>query len=219
MGRKKLVRFVDNITSENVIQEGKSLFNDIKGNWNKLYFKNNNPIVLELACGYGEYTVGLAKINPDKNYIGIDIKGERIAVGSAIATSCNLKNVAFLRINIHFLLNFFEKHEVSEIWLTFPDPYSIRASPARRLTHSKYLELFRSILHPNHRFYFKSDSKDLFEFSVGSILDFGVREIFATDDYYTSSLYDDVKNFKTRFEEIFTDRGYSIKFIECVFKK
>ena len=219
MGRKKLIRFLDNKLSPNVLQQGKEIYDSIKGNWNKTYFKNNNPIVVELACGYGEYTIGLAKQFPHQNFIGIDIKGERLAVGSRIAAVENLTNVAFLRINIHFLLDFFELGEVSEIWIIFPDPFSSRSSPARRLTHPKYLKLYDSILVLGGKIYLKTDSELMFESSLDSFVSYGVSDLFATDNYYNSPLFDPSKNFKTRFEQIFSERGYSIKFIGCSLKR
>ena len=218
MGRKKMVRFANNKDAENVIQEGKDLFGSIKGNWGSSYFKNDNPIVLELACGYGEYTIGLAIKNPGKNYVGVDIKGDRIAVGSSQANEKGLNNVAFLRINIHFLLNYFDKGEVSELWITFPDPFKINSNPARRLTHSKFLMLYSQILRNNHKFFIKTDSLELYDFSINVLVDYGVRELNTTCDYYNSDFYDSKNNFKTRFEEVFSGRGNSIKFIECVLK-
>ncbi len=219
MGRKKLIRFADNTTAENVLQQGKEMYDSIKGNWNRLYFKNNNPIVVELACGYGEYTIGLARQFPQQNFIGIDIKGERLAVGSKIAATDNLTNVAFLRINIHFLLDYFESGEISEIWITFPDPFGSRASPARRLTHSKYLKMYDGILAPGGKIYLKTDSELMFESSLNSFVGYGISQLFATDNYYSSPLFDPSKNFETRFEQIFSERGYSIKFIGCSLKR
>ena len=219
MGRKKLIRFADNELAENVLQQGKEMYDSIKGNWNKTYFKNDNPIVVELACGYGEYSIGLAERFPSQNFIGIDIKGERLAVGSKIATVKNLINVAFLRINIHFLLDFFELGEVSEIWITFPDPFSSRSSPARRLTHQKYLKMYDDILVSGGKIYLKTDSELMFEYSLSSFVGYGVSELVATNNYYNSTLFDPSKNFETRFEQIFSERGYSIKFIGCSLKR
>ncbi len=120
--RAKLNRFDHNKSASNVIQEGKPLFDMIKGKWNSEFFKNTNPITLELACGYGEYTTGLAKVYPNRNFIGIDIKGDRLWQGSNIAIENSLDNVAFLRIIIHDLAKFFEVNEIDQIWLVFPDP-------------------------------------------------------------------------------------------------
>ena len=136
MGRSKSKKFEDNNARRNVIQPGKELFNDIKGNWNKLYFKNQNDIVLELACGRGEYTVGLAQIFQEKNFIGIDIKGSRIWSGSSKAIENKLENVAFLRIHIQNLNQYFEEDEAAGIWIIHPDPRPKKSDQHRRATLS-----------------------------------------------------------------------------------
>ena len=122
MSRKKQHRFEHNISADNVIERGKELYTSIKGKWNEVFFKNWNPITVELACGKGEYTVGLSKQFPDVNFIGVDIKGDRIARGSKKAMDLNLSNVAFLRTGIQYLDEFFEPEEIDEIWLVHPDP-------------------------------------------------------------------------------------------------
>lgn len=142
MARKKSLYYQFSNQAENVIEDGKPLYTTIKGRWNEVYFKNNNPIVLELACGKGEYTVGLARLFPDKNFIGIDIKGDRIARGSMEAINAGLTNVAFLRAGIRFLDEFFVESEVDEIWLVHPDPKVRQREENQRLTNQNFLSYY-----------------------------------------------------------------------------
>ena len=215
MGRKKSFRIEQNKVQENVIQEGKPLFTSIKNHWGKEFFKNSNPIVLELGCGKGEYTVGLAKLFPDKNFIGVDIKGDRIAVGSEKATESGLNNVAFLRTKIHELESFFDENEVSEIWITFPDPQVLQSGERRRLTNPRFLEIYKKILKKDGCLHLKTDSSSFFEYSLKVLNTFGAKELICTSDLYNSSL--NIRHFgiKTRFEEIFTAKGFSINYLYC----
>ncbi len=217
MGRQKAIRFESNITQENVIQEGKPLYEKVKGLWNKEVFKNSNPIVLELGCGKGEYTVGLAKLFPDKNFIGIDIKGDRIAVGSIKATEANLYNVAFLRTKVHGLESFFNENEVAEIWITFPDPQVLQSGERRRLTNPRFLEIYAKILAAGGCLHLKTDSESFFKYSVSMLQNFGVKELTKTEDLYNSDLNVRHYNIKTRFEEIFTAKGFNINYLYCYF--
>ncbi|MDR6561736.1 MULTISPECIES: tRNA (guanosine(46)-N7)-methyltransferase TrmB [unclassified Arcicella] len=217
MGRQKAKRFESNIIQENVIQEGKPLYENIKGAWNKEVFHNSNPIVLELGCGKGEYTVGLAKLFPDKNFIGIDIKGDRIAVGSQKAIEGNLRNVAFLRTKIHGLDSFFEENEVSEIWITFPDPQVLQSGVRRRLTNPRFLEIYAKILSPGGYLHLKTDSESFFKYSITALNDFGAKGLIETRDLYNSDLNVRHYNIKTRFEEIFTAKGFNINYLYCSF--
>ena len=160
MGQKKLIRFEELKTFPNVLQYPK----DIAGNWNK-FFKNKHPITLELACGKGEYAVGLARLYPQRNFIGIDLKGNRIWVGAKKALKDNLTNVAFLRTHIDQLAEYFEKNEVAEIWITFPDPQLRMSKAKKRLSHPKYFRLYQQILVPGGRINLKTDSPDLYRFT------------------------------------------------------
>ena len=139
MGRKKAIRFEQVKYNANVLEPGDELFERIKGNWNSIFFQNNKPIILEIGCGKGEYTIGLARLFPEKNFIGIDIKGDRIAVGSNQAIEQDLKNVGFLRIKVQDLMSFFDENEVSEIWITFPDPQPLESGIKKRLTNDRFL--------------------------------------------------------------------------------
>ncbi len=160
MGQKKLIRFEELKTFPNVLQYPK----DTAGNWNS-FFKNKNPLTLELACGKGEYAVGLAQLYPQRNFIGIDLKGNRIWVGAKKALKNNLVNVAFLRTQIDQLTEYFTKNEVDEIWITFPDPQLRMSKANKRLTHPKYLRLYQQILAPGGCINLKTDSPQLYRFT------------------------------------------------------
>jgi tRNA (guanine-N7-)-methyltransferase len=157
VSRRKLYRFKHNQDAHNVIEAGKPLYTNIKGQWNS-YFDNDNPIILELACGKGEYTVGLAKNLPKSNVIGIDIKGDRIARGSKRLIDANLKNGAFLRTGISYLNEFFEEKEVAEIWLIHPDPQPGDKQERKRLTNQYYLDIYKKYLKKDGLFRLKTYS-------------------------------------------------------------
>jgi len=160
MAQKKLKRFGEIKTFSNVLEYPE----DIKGKW-KDFFGNENGIVLELACGKGEYTIGLAEIYPNKNFIGVDIKGNRLWVGAKYALKNRLENVAFLRTEIDKISNYFAQNEVEEIWITFPDPQLRLSKAKKRLTHPKFLRLYQQILKPGAKIHLKTDSPDLYTFS------------------------------------------------------
>ena len=212
MGRKKLERILSNKERENLFQSTHSQFLNLKATWAQ-YFGNENPIVLELGCGKGEYTIGMAQMFPNKNFIGIDIKGDRLAVGSEQATALKLGNVAFLRTNILELEHFFAPNEVSEIWITFPDPRARLRDFKRRLTHVRFLNYYKNICKPGSNLYLKTDNIDFFEYSVESLSGFGVKNLQTTNDLYNSPLKDISLGIKTRFEEIFVNKGFKINFL------
>ena len=160
MGQKKLIRFAELKTFSNVLEYPQ----DMKGQWHT-FFKNNNPIVLELACGKGEYAVGLGRLHPDKNHIGIDLKGNRIWVGARTALTEGLTNVAFVRTQIEKIADYFAEGEVAEIWITFPDPQLRISRAKKRLTHPRFLRLYKTILAPNGVIHLKTDSPDLYDFT------------------------------------------------------
>ena len=218
MGRQKSVRFDQIRLNRNVLEPEKLLFYEIKGNWNDKFFKNTSPIILEIGCGKGEYTIGLAKLFPEKNFIGIDIKGDRIAVGSNEAIESNLINVGFLRIKVQDLMNFFAENEVSEIWITFPDPQPLASGIRKRLTNGRFLEMYRCVLNPLGVLHLKTDSELFFDYSLKTLISFGTKNLVFTEDLYQSEL--NIRHFgiKTRFEEIFTKKGFLINYLSCGFE-
>ncbi|MGI9545163.1 MAG: tRNA (guanosine(46)-N7)-methyltransferase TrmB [Cyclobacteriaceae bacterium] len=215
MSRRKTRKFADNDRRDNVIQRGKPLFDTIKGRWRAHYFGNEGDVVLELACGRGEYTVGLAPVYPEKNFIGIDIKGDRIWKGSSKAEEQQLKNVAFLRTQIQLLEDFFSPGEVDEIWIVFPDPRPKGRDEHRRLTHPRFLQIYNKILKPGGIVRLKTDNTSLFEYSMEVIPEFpGVCEFRFTQDLYNSQYNDLHCNITTKYELMFRDQGEIIKYLQ-----
>ncbi|KAA6439148.1 tRNA (guanosine(46)-N7)-methyltransferase TrmB [Dyadobacter flavalbus] len=217
MSRRKLDHYRFSAEAHNVIEAGKPLYTQIKGKWNEVYFKNENPVVLELACGKGEYTVGLSARFPEKNYIGMDLKGDRIARGSQLASEKNLSNVAFLRAGIQYAHEFFDRNEVSEIWLIHPDPQVRARDEAKRLTNLRYLNDYAAFLKPDGKFCLKTDSTFLYDYTLETIEKSGMYKIIEhTSDLYNSHLLDDHYGVTTHYERIFTAKGYTIKYINAV---
>ena len=217
--KSKLKRFEIIAGRENVIEPGKELFNTIKGRWKEIIFKNDHPITIELACGRGEYSVGLARQFPNRNFIGIDKKGDRLWKGSTWAVEEGLGNVAFLRTGILFIESFFEPGEVDEIWLTFPDPLPRKRDAKRRLSSTRYIDMYKKILAPQGFFRFKTDNTDLFNFTLeelgyrNDVLDFE-----STHDLYHSPLQPECFDIKTKYEEIFSAQGELIKYLRLRFE-
>ena len=203
---------------ENVIEPSKECYQTMRGNWNAGYFKNSHPITLELACGRGEYTVGLARLFPNRNYIGVDVKGERIWKGSSIAVEENLTNVAFLRTEIFAIEVFFAPQEVDEIWITFPDPRSRKRDAKRRLTSPRFLELYKKVIKPGGLIRLKTDNKELFDFTVETLSARGdVSDLHVTYDVYSSPFRDECFDIKTRYESMFAAEGETIKYLRFRF--
>ena len=218
--RAKRTRFNHNETADNIIQEGKPLVEQIKGNWQSLYFENDNPLTLELACGYGEYTTGLAKLFPEKNFIGIDIKGDRLWQGSIVAMEENLTNVAFLRALVHDLGNYFAIDEVSEIWLTFPDPRPKNKDVRRRLTNNRFIDLYKGILRRDGWLRFKTDDTGLFEYTLSELkLRDDVMDLEFTHDLDASKMLNEHHGISTRYEQMFSEQGERIKYLKFRFKE
>lgn len=215
MTRRKHQFFLHNSVSTNVIESGKPIYKTIKGNWRRNYFMNDNPIVLELACGKGEYTIGLGEAFPDRNFIGVDIKGDRIARGSRIAQMRNLQNVAFLRTDINYLNEFFEEEEINEIWITFPDPQPRPKQEKHRLTHPRFLSIYRSLLIPGGTLHLKTDNPELFAYSLEQVQQAGCNDLQSTTDLYHSELNDIHLGIKTKYEQLFFDKGFTINYLQC----
>jgi len=216
--RKKLQRFADNAASYNVIELGKPSYETIKGRWNE-HFKNDYPLVVELGCGRGEYTVGLAERYPEKNFIGVDIKGARIWVGSTYAKYEGLDNAAFLRTKVQQIDAFFAPDEVSEIWITFPDPRPRDRDEKRRLTYPGLMLIYQSLLKTDGWVKFKTDNTDLFNYTL-EMIDEGqinVKNLSYTHDLYTSEYQDEHFGLKTKYEGIFTEKGEKIKYMKFQF--
>ena len=191
MGSKnKLVRFGENELFDNVFQPTReeivSNNFELKGNWNQKYFKNSNPIVLELGCGKGEYTVGLAANFPDKNYIGIDLKGARFWRGAKTATENGLNNVAFVRMQIELINKIFAQNEVDEIWITFPDPQIKYKRTKHRMTNSEFLQLYKKILKPDGIINLKTDSEFMHGYTLGLLHGEGHEVLYANHNVYVN---------------------------------
>ncbi len=215
MGRSKQEKFRDNAVRRNVIEPGKPEYHTIKGNWKNIFFTNDKPIMLELACGKGTYTVGLARLFPGNNYIGVDIKGSRIWTGSKEAEKEGLQNVAFLRIQIQQLENFFEEDEVDGIWITFPDPRPKKSDIRQRLTSPRFLNSYKKIMKPGSLVCVKTDNKELYEYSLETLSTFeGVTGLIFTDDLYASELKEDHFGLMTDYEKKFLEAGIKIKYLK-----
>jgi tRNA (guanine-N7-)-methyltransferase len=216
LSRKKQHRFEHNIVADNVIERGKELYTSIKGKWNEVFFKNSNPITVELACGKGEYTVGLSKQFPNINFIGVDIKGDRIARGSKKAMDLNLSNVAFLRTGIQYLDEFFEPGEIDEMWLVHPDPQPRDKEEKRRLTNQKFLDIYKIYLKNEGIFHLKTDSEFLFDYSLEVIkADPEFELLDYTDDLYNSDLKEGHFDIVTHYEKLFNEKGATIHYLKA----
>ena len=197
MGQKKLIRFEELKSFPNVLQYPDGM----NGNW-KLFFKNENSITLELACGKGEYTVGLAGLYPLRNFIGIDLKGNRIWVGAKKCMQQNLHNAAFLRTQIDQIEDFFSAGEVSEIWITFPDPQLRTGKAKKRLTHPKFLRLYKQILKPGGLIHLKTDSPVLYAFTKKIIEKYGCCLLEELDHVYQNQNIPEELKIKTHYESL-----------------
>ena len=203
---------------DNVIEPTKANYNAIKGNWRESHFKNNNPITIELACGRGEYSVALGKLFPERNFIGVDMKGERIWKGSTLAVEQGLSNVAFLRTQILLIENFFGVGEVDEIWLTFPDPRPRKRDIKRRLTSPRFLEMYRRLLKPGGYVRLKTDNTLLYSYTLEELQQrTDIVDLQYTDRVYESPLRPECFDIKTRFEEMFAAKGETIKYLRFHF--
>ena len=223
MGKNKLRKFAENETFENMVQVPRTdlLENGLrlKGKWHKYFFKNNHPIVLELGCGKGEYTVGLGKKFPNKNFIGIDIKGARMWRGARTATDNNMHNVGFLRTQIELINNCFAKGEVSEIWITFPDPQIKYRRRKKRLTAPDMLEMYRKVLAEDAILHLKTDSQFLHGYTLGIIDGYGHKILDSSYDIDAQKPNDELLKIRTNYEGIFRDKGMAITYIKFQLSK
>lgn len=191
----------------------------LKGRWREDHFKNKNPIVLELGCGKGEYTIGLAEKHPEKNFIGMDLKGNRIWTGAMQAIEAKMPHVAFLRCRIDFVDHCFGENEVDEIWITFPDPQPQKTRARKRLTHPIFLERYKKFLKPNGLIHLKTDSTSLYEYTLEVIRENSYPLIWSTNDLYANCPADreELIRIKTYYEKLFTDKGENIKYLSFRF--
>ena len=220
MGKGKLAKFADMETYENVFQYPYSVVEhvpfEMQGHWHEEYFHNDNPIVLELGCGKGEYTVGLAKRYPDMNFIGVDIKGARMWTGATQAVKEGLRNVAFLRTNIEIIDRFFAPDEVTEIWLTFSDPQM--KNPRKRLTSTYFMNRYRRFLIDGGLIHLKTDSNFLFTYTTYMVEKNQLPLILRTNDLYSenseNSEFSEAASIQTYYEQMWIDRGLNIKYMK-----
>lgn len=216
---KKLKRFAELPTFPNVFQHLQSTqtINNFqhKGKWGEFYFKNSNPIILELGCGKGEYTVGLGQRETNKNFIGIDLKGNRIWVGAKQALDNKMQNVAFLRMRIDNIETAFAQNEVEEIWITFPDPQPQKPRERKRLTFIRFLEKYKSILKPNGIIHLKTDSRFFYEYTLQVIKENNFQLLDFTNDLYNDNTKprEKVKGIKTYYEKLFSEKGFKINYL------
>ena len=225
MGKGKLAKFADMASYPHVFEYPYSVMDDVpfdmKGKWHEAFFHNDNPIVLELGCGRGEYTVGLAARYPDKNYIGVDIKGARMWAGAKQAELAGMKNVAFLRTNIEMLAHFFAPNEVAEIWITFPDPQMKKAT--KRLTSTYFMQRYAELLQENGLIHLKTDSPFLYTYTQAMVKENAYPLLVDTCDLYNKEQVSKIENresdieearaLQTHYEHQWLDRGLTIKYL------
>ncbi|MDR2087559.1 MAG: tRNA (guanosine(46)-N7)-methyltransferase TrmB [Dysgonamonadaceae bacterium] len=218
MGKNKLQKFNEMNDFPNVFQYPFSVLQEkgfeMKGKWNACLFKNENPLVLELGCGKGEYTVGLGKLFPEKNFIGIDIKGARIWTGAKQALENRMSNVAFLRTHIELINHFFAPGEVSEIWITFPDPQMNKVN--KRMTSTRFMKLYSEILTGNGLIHLKTDSLFMFTYTRETAHANQFPVLVDTTDLYNSHLADEILSIQTFYEQQWLNRGLTVKYLRFV---
>ena len=220
MGKGKLAKFAEMETFSNVFQYPFSVVDNVpfemKGHWREQYFKNNHPVVLELGCGKGEYTVELARLYSEMNFIGVDIKGARMWTGAKQALEAGLKNVAFLRTNIEIIDRFFAESEVQEIWLTFSDPQMKNAH--KRLTSTFFLNRYRKFLVDGGIVHLKTDSNFLFTYTTCMVKENKLPVVFSTEDlYHTEGLDEEthkILSIQTYYESMWIERGLNIRYMK-----
>ncbi len=223
--KNKLQKFEENRSFDNLFQYSYERIMEegfpLQGKWHADFFRNDNPIVLELGCGKGEYTVGLARAHRDINYIGVDIKGARMWRGLTQAREEGLTNVAFIRTRIDQIEHFFAPDEVSEIWVTFPDPHPGEGerNARHRLTSPEFLERYRKIVRPDGILNLKTDSPIMYDFTLHEVIEKqGLPLLYATDDLYANDDDLEVKTIRTFYEQMWLDQGLTIKYLRFKIK-
>jgi len=217
MGKNKLEKFAENKTFPNFFetdyQSIKNMDFRLKGNWKQEFFKNDNPIVLELGCGRGEYTVGLAEKYPEKNFIGIDKKGARMWKGCKFSIENGMKNVAFIRTQISYVPHYFDENEISEIWIIFPDPQPKRTKADKRLTSPLYLDFYKKVIHPDGFIHLKTDNESLFAYTLEVLNDFHYNVIDSKSDIYSQEQTDENILIETYYEKKWKAQGHKIYYV------
>lgn len=216
MGKDKLRKFAEIGTFPNVYQLDAGMEN--KGRWAERHFGNTNPVVLELACGKGEYSVNMAKLFPEKNFIGIDYKGNRIWRGAKTALEEQISNVAFLRIQIEDILSYFSEGEIAEIWITFPDPQPQLSREKKRLTADRFLDNYKLILKEEGVVNLKTDNDGLYEYTVNKLKERNEPILASTTDLYHDELLDDVLSIKTYYEKKYLLVSKNINYLKWIFR-
>lgn len=217
MGKDKLARFAAIKTFENVLEYAMNQEFPMRGHWKKDFFNNDNPLILELGCGKGEYSVGLADLYPEKNFLGLDIKGNRMFIGARDALQRGMKNVGFLRTRIDFVEALFAENEVDEIWLTFSDPQPQK--PKKRLSSPIFISRYRRFLKPGGIVHMKTDNDLLFEYTMEQIEEHGYPIIDYRPDLYlsleteTNPTQKQIFSIKTHYEQLFYGKGHVIKYV------
>lgn len=222
MGKNKLKQWAEMKTFERVFQPDINFHqtdHSLKGSWKRDVFKNSFPVVAELGCGKGEYTVNLAQRYPKKNFIGVDIKGARMWRGAKTANENNMLNVAFLRTRIEFIEKFFSENELSEIWLTFPDPQPRQSKENKRLSSPFFLEKYRRILADKGLLHLKTDSEELFDFTINTLKTLPGEMLSSTNDLYGVHNNAIDLDIETTYEKIFRQQGKKICYLQFLFFK
>lgn len=216
MGKNKLERFEEIASFDHVLEFTDFQSDEVRkpaGRWNGEIFQRPGPVTLELACGKGAYTLALARRYPERNFVGIDIKGGRLWKGAVNALDKELDNVRFLRIYIDHLAEYFGPGEVEEIWITFPDPYLRGSDRSKRLTSPRFLEIYRRVLAPGGVIHLKTDSPDLFRFTRSVLAESDWRTVDLVEDIYAERPEDELLTIKTHYEKRHLDRGRTIRYV------
>ena len=215
--RNKLERFRENQARKNVIEPGKPIFDTIRGTWSA-FFGNDGPITFELGCGKGAYTLGLARLYPEQNFVGVDVKGARLWVGSTEAAEEGLNNVAFLRIRLLDIGRYVAPREAHSLWITFPDPRPRDRDAKRRITSGRFLDLYRQIVRPGGWVHLKTDNEALFDFTREALEQrTDVEHLVHTHDLYASALYTTEQQLVTDYERKFRAEGKKICYLRFAF--
>ncbi|MBC6989981.1 MULTISPECIES: tRNA (guanosine(46)-N7)-methyltransferase TrmB [Hymenobacter] len=216
MSRVKLKRFAHNAERADIVEPGKDTYENLRGRWQEDFFHTSNPITLEMGCGKGEYTVGLAARYPERSFLGLDIKGDRIWKGSNRAEALGLQNVGFLRTRGQALLDHFGAGELSEIWITFPDPRPRLGDAKRRLTSPRFLDLYQQVLRPGGLVHLKTDDEPLFDYTLEVVNNrLGANVLAHTKDLYaTPELLPHAEDIQTHYERRFRGEGIPIKYVQ-----